>query len=324
MSRSNAGRALRLLRRHAPLIPLVAALWCSPPMLARAQVVAEPTGSVRVELALKGPVTAPLEGELTFTPTGSHVAPIVMPLHGQAAAATLPTGSTWEVSVSIPGYWGRRESIAVSSERPVVQRLALWPLGKITGGVDPTSSVKEISVVTLAPRQPVPKDDFLRGSLTCPVEAAGRWTCQLPASTFDFVIAAKGRGLAPTYRLGVKVPAADTLDLGLLEFSRGASIAGLVEVDQGTVAPGQCVARLSVLADPGAPSLAPIQVQVSPEGFFQLTAIPTGKYLLEIEQPGYTPARLSPVTVSSSSSAQFFEHTLVLHPLPPQSGDVTS
>lgn len=322
MSRSDAGRALRLLRRHAPLIPLAAALWRPHPVLAAPPVGAEPTASVRVELALKGPVTAPLEGELTFTPTGSHAAPVVLPIRGQAAEAAFPVGPTWEVSVSIPGYWGRRESIAVSSERPVVKRLALWPLGKITGVVEPTSSVKEISVVTLAPRQPVPKDDFLRGSLTCPV-AAGRWTCQLPASTFDFAIAAKGLGLAPAYRLGVKVPAADTLDLGLLEFNRGASIAGFVEVDQGMVVPGQCVARLSVLPDPGAPSMAPIQVQVSPEGFFQITALPAGNYLLEIGQPGYTPARLSPVTVSSSSSAQLFEHTLVLHPLSPQPGDVT-
>jgi hypothetical protein len=153
------------------------------------------------------------------------------------------------------------------------------------------------------------------------VEVAGRWTCQLPAATFDFVITARGLDLAPIYKLGVRVPPAATLDLGPLQFSRGASVAGWVEVDQGAIATGRCVARLSPTVDALSSPLAPVEAQVGEEGFFQFTGVPAGKYLLEIEQPGYLPARQAPIMVSSVSSAQYFEHPLLLRSRPPQVGD---
>jgi hypothetical protein len=115
---------------------------------------------------------------------------------------TLPAGASWEVSGEIAGYWLRRETMTPDSSSPKISKqLRLWPLGRIAGTVkvaEPAAALpKLVTVTTLAPRQGA--RDAPRGTLECPIDKAGKWSCELPAARFDLAIAAAG--FVPHYRM---------------------------------------------------------------------------------------------------------------------------
>jgi hypothetical protein len=180
----------------------------------------------------------------------------------------------------------------------------LWPLAKIAGRVQMLEKGSKLpaklSVTTLAPPSHLKRPEAPKGLLDCPVDEKGEWSCQLPAATFDLVISAAG--FIPHYRWGVEVPPGKTLQLGTFDLKLGASVAGWVVVEDGPLDPARCVARLAPLAASGpreSTGLARTAVErkVQKDGFFQLTGIAPGSYLLEISQPGFAPAQVSPVKV---------------------------
>jgi hypothetical protein len=174
-----------------------------------------------------------------------------------------------------------------------VRRLALWPMGKIAGSVKLSGKgerlPKVLTATTLAPRVQQSGGPPPKGKMDCPVDAQGKWSCTLPAATFDLVFEAEGFG--PQYRWAVRVLPGQVSDVGAVELKRGATVAGWVTVEQGTIDPQSCHARLAPLVASGRMSekmqKTVREVAVRKEGFFQLNAVAPGNYLLEVRQKGF-------------------------------------
>jgi hypothetical protein len=272
--------------------------------------------AVRISLALQGPVTAELKGQVTLRSVDGPPPPAVQPVTAEGAAVEVPPGTVWDVTVEIPGYWCRRERVttAPAGTEAVVQ-ISVWPLGKLSGSVQVSGGKpmpKELFAATVAPRRPAARGVLLKGLVSCPVDAKGTWTCEFPASKLDLAFSAPG--FSPQYRFGVAVPLAKAANLGTLVLKPGASVAGWVEVESGALAAPGCTARLVTLGgakDPGTARTRIAERPVGKDGFFQLADLPPGYYGVEVEQAGYEPARLSPVRVAPGAET-FLEHPLVL------------
>jgi hypothetical protein len=282
--------SLRIFGLAWPLIMIASSLLAADPASA-------PQARVRIELRLKGPASAPLHGKVTLRPTQSGFdAPRIADLDGSFTVVPLPPNSSWEVSVSLPGYWSRRENIQLGpSDSEVEQPIVVWPLGTISGSVPRLARpLSGIEVETLAPRSPAAKEAALKGALHCPVDTEGRWACSLPASEFDLKLWAMG--FAPEYRVAVQVPPTGNVDLGPLTLRQGASVAGWVQAAQGHLT-SECVVSLTA-ADPDKSTLSG---NVQGNGFFQLLGVKPGNYLLEAHQPGYRTVNLA-IRVSAEPS----------------------
>ncbi len=102
----------------------------------------------------------------------------------------------------------------------------------------------------------------------------------------------------------------------------GASVAGWVAVDGGAIEEGRCLARLAPLisgaADPRQSAdleRMAIERPVRRDGFFQLAGVPPGNYALEVRQPGYSPARVSPVRVEPLQETSLRDPLVLTRPL---------
>ncbi len=267
-----------------------------------------------------------LAGKLTLRPVGRDGEPIVVDARvGTPARTVVLCSTTWEVTPEFPAVWGPRQTVAASSAgEPVKSRLALWPMGKIAGSVKlaekggrPPGTIR---VTTLAPRvrnpppQPPPK-----GQMDCPVDAKGRWTCSLPAATYDLAFTAEG--FSPEYRWGLQVLPGKVGEVGAIELKRGASVAGWVAVEEGAIDAGSCRARLTPLLGPGnggqiAEKIqrTTVEARVAKDGFFQFGAVPPGTYSLEVRQKGFAPGTVLPIEVYPRSETLLREPVTLKRP----------
>lgn len=155
----------------------------------------------------------------------------------------------------------------------------------------------------------------------CPVEKS-RWRCEVPAGTLDLRIQAEG--FIPLYLWGVEARPDKTVDLGRHELRKGASLIGWVKIDgaQDPKSPRmpQIEARPNRLGrGPGPSSSAErmaqraFTAQPNPRGFFQLTGLAAGEYVVTASLEGFTPARSEPVLLSAAAESQLRD-TLTLEP----------
>ena len=281
--------------------------------------------TVQFELIPKGTLKEGLQGKLTLRRTESEEEPLTVEARiGAPAHVTLPCSSTWEATADFPNAWGPRATIVAKADAPQVSRIALWPLGRISGSVkleDKTAKLpKTISVKTIAPRSPNSSPDLPKGWLACPLGANGRWECSLPAATFDLVLSLEG--FIPQYRWEFQVPVGKTADLGVMEWKRGASVAGWVAVEDGALDAGSCRARLTPLLGPGGgPRIAEkvqsttVEARVGRNGFFQFVGVGPGNYSLEISQPGFAPAKTFPIEVWPKAESFLREPVVLKRPI---------
>ncbi|HEX6904298.1 MAG TPA: carboxypeptidase-like regulatory domain-containing protein [Thermoanaerobaculia bacterium] len=280
------------------------------------------TGLVPVEITFvqKSASSLPVKGRIVLHPVEKGREPVTADVSSLAPVRLeLPAGTEWEVSTDLPGYWAPRKNLKVSEGASRLS-LDLWPMGTVSGvlkvkgkGVERPKLVlvKTLAAPSYLKRPPAPP-----GVLSCPVDAKGAWSCALPATKFDLVITAEG--FTPRYRWGVEVPAGKTLSLGTVELERGASVAAWVAVEDGAIEPGKCKARLSPLlardTELGRASdlqRTAVEREVGKDGFVQLTGLAPGSYVLEVSQPGYPPAKASPVVVKPGAET-FLREPLIL------------
>jgi len=282
---------------------------------------------VEVSFAFRIPSKLPVKGSLLLQSLEQKSDPLRVDISSPAhLSLSLPAGSQWEVSAEVPGFWVRRKALAVApSDQSSRLTLELWPLGTISGVVRVKGKKaplpRQVLVHSLAVPSFLKRPAAPKGDVDCPVDKKGAWSCSLPAAAYDLVISAEG--LAPHYRWGVQVPAGKTLPLGTIELERGASVAGWVAVEAGTLEPGRCVARLSPLIAGGASlkstsdlERTAFERQVGKDGFFQLAGLVPGVYVLEVQQPGYPPVRRSPVRVDPGAETRLAEPLVLRRPLP--------
>jgi hypothetical protein len=286
----------------------------------------EPSSVIEVTFTRVAPTAQAIQGEVVFKsleedePARGHpISPELRPL-----SLVLPAGSVWEVAGEVPGFWVRRQTLAIGpAGSPTRVNLALWPLGTISGTVTlqdqkspPPRSlrVETVAVPAFLNRPPVPP-----GALDCPLDEQGRWSCALPAAVFDLVLSSPG--WTPAYRWAVEVKGGKSTNLGVIDLARGASVAGWVAVDGGALSE-DCVVRLAPLVSQSADLRTAIDLDrtaterpVRRDGFFQVTGVSPGTYSIEMRQPGFSPAVLSPVQVDPAAETFLREPLILERPL---------
>lgn len=260
-----------------------------------------------------------LAGELRLREKASESEPVPIAIAAGKARVCRPAGSEAEVSASVAGYWIRRETVLFGPAGSRGEaKLTLWPLGRLVGELKRPDSrppaPREILVTTLPPRGGSRGQEPPKGQISCPVDPAGRFRCELPAAAYDLSFSLAP--YAPVYRWQAKVPAGRSLDLGPLPLRLGASVAGWVATDDGSpIDPGRCRVRLRPLEAAG--RLDPrvvdqidgstIETRIGADGFFQLFGVRPGIYEIEAEMPPYAPARRSTVEVVEGAESALRE-----------------
>lgn len=299
-------------------------LWCG---AVRAEAGLIPQTSLEISFLQVVATEQPVQGALILKPAEGKGDPVRLEIASpKPLALRLPTGSTWEVSAEIPGFWVRRKPLTLDgpADQVACVSLELWPLGTISGTIrvkDEAAPIpRQLLVQTLAAPAFAKRRAAPGGALDCPVDEAGKWTCSLPATQYDLVISAKG--LTPQYRWNVQVSAGKTQALGIIELERGASVAGWVAVEAGAIEPELCVARLSPFTAGGADLKSALDLErtareekVRKDGFLHFTGLAPGNYSLEVRQPGYSPVRLSPVQVNAGAETFVREPLLLRRPI---------
>lgn len=317
---------MRPARLSLHLAAVLLLCWPLAPASLRAEAQA-PASAVEIQLVLQVPAAAAFEGSLALRPVSGEAAPrkIPVPRDRSPVVAELPPGSRWEITAELAGYWAPPAIVTAAADPGVrvVQPLALWPLGTIAGSVklaDPKDKPpKAITVATVEAPRPPGQFEVPRERLACPIGEDGRWQCSLPAIRFDLALSAEG--FVPHYRWGLEVPAGKTREVGVLDLKRGASVTGWAEVEGGAIDEQACVARLLPLLAGASGHLgdrirstAPT-ARVRKDGFFQLTGVTPGRYVLEVQQPSYAPARAFPVEVWPGAESSLREPLTLRRPL---------
>jgi hypothetical protein len=151
--------------------------------------------------------------------------------------------------------------------------------------------------------------------------AATRWSCAVPAGRLDLEV--RPAGYVPGYHWGVTVPPGGEVDLGTMTLVEGSSVAGSVTVEDADLDPRTAQVFLTPAIAPGADravgqELSEIRYrgEIGPRGFFQITGVPAGTYVVHAEQPGLAPGYLGPVEVWEESESVLQEPVVLRRPLP--------
>ncbi|MEM7583395.1 MAG: hypothetical protein AAF560_08455 [Acidobacteriota bacterium] len=204
----------------------------------------------------------------------------------------------WILSAHVEGFWA--EEVRLEAEVASVE-LILLPAGRVAGRVSfPTGvqtpgqlkvTLQEVPLASRSTGDPVPKSSF-----GCSADTA--FDCSVRAGELDLRIEAEG--FAPRYFWGVSILEGQTLDLGQIEFEKGASLTGWVETatagpaESGAVVELQrhFAAQLMPQAEQLRIAAKQLEASVTERGFFQLTGIEPGGYLLSASKPGHASEQL--------------------------------
>jgi hypothetical protein len=172
---------------------------------------------------------------------------------------------------------------------------------------------------------PLPESEALcRLEAVEPVDdrpAKTRWSCAVPAGRLDLEV--RPAGYVPGYHWGVTVPPGGEVDLGTMTLVKGSSVAGSVTVEDADLDPRTARVFLTPAMAPGGDrgagqALSDVRYggEIGPRGFFQITGVPAGTYVVHAEQPGLAPGYLGPVEVREESESMLQEPVVLRRPLP--------
>lgn len=267
-----------------------------------AAVTNEPPRSVRVVTSL-APTVEPdrVEARLIVATAGGEEQSVPVNVPGEASVRLPDSGPT--IRVEAPGLWSR----TVSDPRDEV-RLRLHGAAILEGTVsvpgrsEPPDSLR---VVLRGPSLLAPV------TLECPIDDRRTFVCNGPAGTFDLRIHATG--FAPHFRWDVELGSGPKR-LNPLSLEPGASVTGFVERSDGTLPGPKAVVRLApqVVRESGSrpreqeKPLSTLERKTRPDerGFFVFADVAPGRYVLEVEEPGWSPGRLDGVEVSEGDETR--------------------
>lgn len=243
----------------------------------------------------------------------------------KGSLVTLPAGSSWQVSVSAPGFWVRRLDLKVGAAGEQVEKLEVWPLGSLVGRLttseEPPVFPAKVVVTTLPARVSSKLRNAPKGEIDCQVDGKGRFRCELPAAIFDLSIFAAP--YVPRYAWDVSVPAGGEVDLKTVALERGASLAGWVESLDAPIDPEKCRVSITPRVAAGGKDRGTIEklnrktreVRVNAHGFFQAVGLPAGQYSIAAVQGEAFSEPAGPFEVAAQGETYLSEPFRLVPPL---------
>ncbi len=278
---------------------------------------------VRIVVEIDGGHRQPLVGRLLLRPEpiGPQHQPLrtiehLITLPGQREIE-LPTGTVWRAQVLAEGFWSDNEVLAVPSAASSLT-LRLVQAGILHGLVDTPRGITATEIVIRLGTTGGPRRTLRPNTITCQIRDRS-WRCAVPAGIHDAQFRV-GRSV-PIYRWSIRVRPAEATDLGTLRFQEGASLVGWIRTSDAAPLSQSCRVQLSVeRRDDGAVDLArPLtllnrQAIPNKDGFFQMSGVGPGRYLLTIEERGYAVARKRPIRVESGRETEILEPLVLERP----------
>jgi hypothetical protein len=220
---------------------------------------------------------------------------------------SLPPNTSWRLEVSADGYWAQSREVELHTQSRSVD-LALYPAGWVEGVVrSPRGETDPAEVEIRLQPAPYALWKVPETTMACPL-SDGRFRCLVPAAKLDLRLQASG--YVAHYFWDVTVPSRGAQSLGSLDLRRGASVVGWV------VAPTPDLKGAEVELSPQLAGFAQadgiehrhkslgLTAGVNRRGFFQVSAVPPGNYLLTARHPTLAPAREGPLVVREGSETE--------------------
>ncbi|MFL6194327.1 MAG: carboxypeptidase-like regulatory domain-containing protein, partial [Thermoanaerobaculia bacterium] len=280
--------------------------------------------SVRAELREADP-KSPVRGVLRLVPRAegqSGLKPVEIPFQVPGRKSVeLAAGTLWQARIEAGGYWGEAKLILPEKSADGAT-LRVFPAGSLQGRVVAPEAQKPPASLSVRVRfTPAPgRKEALDETVECPVRD-GMLDCKAPAGVLDLRLRT-AEGFVPIYLWGQRVEPGKTAKVGDLRLLRGASVSGWVETAEGKPLPEGCKVTL---APQTASDLnlsvnerlqgSAFEARANERGFFQLSGIPPGRYVLTAQQSGFSPAVLAPVEVRTDLESQIIERLVLTRPV---------
>ncbi|NOZ95599.1 MAG: carboxypeptidase regulatory-like domain-containing protein, partial [Acidobacteria bacterium] len=241
--------------------------------------------------------------------------------HGPLEARfELRANATWEVHAEAKGWWGPSSTVVAGHQTEAT--VELWPTGSIEGkAVRTDRGGKPLEVFVRlwnSPGAPSGQPPLEEERFPCDLHKTVL-TCTVPAGTWD--LAVRARGHVSQFRWGVRVPAGSTLRLGTLRFVPGAFVIGWLRSEVAGVKLERCTVRLLPYrsgpldaANTDRVRHRGVTVRPNGRGFFQLTGVQPGRYVLRAEGPGCAPVQAGPFDVVAGSESELREPLILQEP----------
>lgn len=268
---------------------------------------------------------APVAGILRFAPqsgAGAASDPLEFPFEAPGfKELPVPSDKAWQVELLSEGYWSEPQAVPAGN-RPEEVRLRLFPLSRIQGKlVRPDAGALPASVtvgIQSTANQPG-KGEALDATISCPVRE-GMIDCDVPAGRVDLRLRAEG--FTPVYLWELTLPARESKDLGTLRLQKGASVVGWVQDEDGKpasgvrveLAPAQVGNSLNIVVSRELERMK-LEAKSNEKGFFQVTDVSPGRYVLTASKEGFAPVRVQPVDVRPDLEAQVIEKLRLARPV---------
>src|SRR6266542_1682169 len=271
--------------------------------LSGAPTAAPATRMLRVTIAMPNGSAAGAGGTITLKAVMGPQPPMSLPITSDKPIAfAVPARTMWETVLAEKGWWAPPLVVAVQDEDADVT-LTLLPTGTVTGRLGPPNGAQKPDALTVNVDVP-PGAKSLPGPASaeaaCSIADDLTFTCDVPAGTLD--LSFRARGYVPVYRWGVDIARGAPTAVGRLPLSQGSALSGFMLLVGKELQPGKGRVAIFIQA-PGVSATAfrlsrPVaETPVAANGFFQLTDVPPGRYVLQATYPGFSAATLSPIEI---------------------------
>lgn len=277
---------------------------------------------VQVSLRMSGPAPVGTKARLSWTALRVDGGNTAVDVPGLSILDLAP-GLAWTLHAELDGVWSEDRTLIVreSGQEPV--EILLFPAGLLEGSFNLPPGQKSPAEVTVR-FQPAPAPPTAirlpEGTVSCPV-AEGGWRCRLPAGDLDLRL--KAGPYIPVYLWGVQVRASRETPAGALRLRLGAAVVGWVETEPEGLPAASCRVELSpqVTGEPAhlismsRLEALLLETRTNDRGFFQLEAVPPGRYILKVSSPGFATAEVGPVEVHLGLEAEVLDRIVLQKPV---------
>jgi hypothetical protein len=303
-------------------------VWWLAAFLALAPGAPVSAADLEVDLLPQSSSSLPPEVRLTARSDRPNLDPIASLLSAPYGSQRLQlTEGKWTVEAKAEGFWAPVRNVDLAKDGARRLEIELFPASLVKGTVQVKEDDTLPSEIGLelhrpieppGPSNPRPvRQESQPLTFRCPVDREGDFQCAAPAGEWDVRLRASDH--ISHYRWKQPFPKGSAASVGTLLLERGASVVGWSRAD-GVIPKGRAIEISLRPMAAGASSLGEstdrallLKTQVDERGFFHLTGVQPGAYLLTAALPGFAPAKFFPLRVVENRETQL-QAPLVLGP----------